>query len=86
MVETNHAMGHRLHLKAQTKDEKQWGNAQHIALSCKIWRIRILVHHEGFGNYEFGEEGTQFHILYSGEMGTPQEHTTTFWKNNKTNK
>ena len=44
--------------KAQTKDEKQWGNAQHIALSCKLWRIRILVRHEGFGNYEVGEEGT----------------------------
>ena len=50
--------------KGQTKDIKQWGNAQHIALSCRIWGIRILVHHEGFRIYEFGEEGKKFHILY----------------------
>ena len=41
-----------------------------IALSCKIWKIKITAHHEGFGTYEFGGEGTQYHILYSGENGS----------------
>ena len=40
--------------KSQTTDEKQLGNAQHIVLSCKVWRVRILVHHEGFSKYDFG--------------------------------
>ena len=53
-----------------TSDESQWSNAQRIALSCKIWKARIVVHHQGFSNYEFGDEGQQHHVLYSGCNGS----------------
>ena len=53
-----------------TEDSSQWGNAYHIALATHIRSAQITLHHKGFGNYDFGAQGKQFYLLYSGDIGS----------------